>query len=667
MPSGAPPLIWIVHRDEAARGALVRLLGVSDAVVGRPGDAVFEEMPRADAVVLGLAASSDPSGASGDWEAELEFVHKHRARLGEVRWVLCGGKDDAEAAQQLFDRIPVDFLAWPPQPDALRRATRPASPRRPPLSQRARRELVSARFSRWLGDLELPELLRLLDPRLADLPVLVEGEPGSGRSTLIRYAHHFGSAADGSLAHVPCAPDLGVPEIEAALVDLCRAKPRLAGISVWLDDPGRLPARVQRELAAWLDAGPPPGVRTPRLRWLASVDATGEPLEPVLRRALGVIALRIAPLRERPERIEALVRDVTRSWSETRREPPRGLDPSAMAFVREYPWPGNARELEAMLQQTLASTSRDPLRADDLILDGRVLAPVEASAVGTLLEDEPPPPTSGAEATSAPLHGPGPWVPGAPDPQQAEVAPTALPVRREAAPSRVGLDAPVRLPEPVLELDAETDAGMRRLAHALIHQVRNPLATIRTFAELLPERFDDPDFRARFPQMVREDVGRIHGLLARLEALAALDAPLRDKLDVSGLLEELLEARRDAFRERHLLVLKELDSSRPAALADPGHLRLAFEALLDRALATIPERGDLYIASRRHDGANGESAVRVLLRFADPRAGRAGSTGLENSIELLVAELVVRAQGGRFTVGASEAEERILVVDLPSP
>src|SRR6185295_12016243 len=195
-------------------------------------------------------------------------------------------------------------------------------------------------------------------------------------------------------------------------------------------------------------------------------------------------------------------------------------------------------------------------------------------------------------------------------------------------------------------------------------KVRNPLATIRTFAELLPERFDDPDFRARFPEMVRDDVSRIHGLLARLEQLASLDAPRRDKVDVSEMIGELLEERREAFRARHHLVLKELDSSRPTALADAAQLRLAFEALFDKAIAIVPERGDIYIASRRHEGGGSSGpSVRVLLRFCDPSASGAAALGpLENSIELLIAELVVRAQGGRLTLGASEAEERVLVV-----
>ena len=60
--------------------------------------------------------------------------------------------------------------------------------------------------------------------------------------------------------------------------------------------------------------------------------------------------------------------------------------------------------------------------------------------------------------------------------------------------------------------------------------------------------------------------------------------------------------------------------------------------------------------------------MRVLLRFHDPSAGGANALGpLQNSIELLIAELIVRAQGGRLTLGASEAEERVLVVDLPAP
>ncbi len=648
MTDGSANPIWIVHRDDRARTALVRLLGISDAVVGRPGDVVFDQMPSADAIVLGLSGAADRADA---WEAELEFVQRHQSRVGAARWVLVGGADDREAAIERFDRIPVDFLAYPPTADALRRAARRTG-RRPTLSDRARREAVAAQFSRWFADVELPELLRAIDPRLADVPLLVRGEPGTGRATVIRYAHHFGGTGIGALAHIPCAPDVGLPQIETALTDLSRARPDLPSLGVWLEEPGQLGRGVQRQLAAWLEAGPPPGVRAPLLRWFCSVDEAGAPLDPRLEENLGTIQVRLAPLREQPDRVVSIVREVTERWARQRREEPRTLDPAALNVLREYPWPGNVRELETVLERTLASTARNPLRADDLLGRDDALAPLDASEVGTLLSDDE---VAELDETDAPRHGAGPWLPGSP----------ATAAATDPNPGR----------EPEVEIvqesgalhPAEPDPGLRRLASALIHQVRNPLTTIRTFAELLPERFDDPDFRARFPRMVREDVGRIHSLLGRLEQLAALDAPRHEKVDVSELLEHLLEARRDAFRARHLLVLKELDSGRPNALADPDQLRLAFEALLDKAIATVPERGDVYIASRRQEGSSSDGdTVRVLLRFPDPTVNTPGAGGLERSIELLIAELVVRAQGGRFTVGASDSEERILVIDLPT-
>jgi DNA-binding NtrC family response regulator len=629
--------VWIVHREDRARAALVRLAGSSEAVIGRPSDPLFDAAPTADVVVLGLA---------GDWEAELEFAHRQRIRLAAAHWVLIGEKDQADAAYAQFDQLAIDFLSYPPRADELARAVRPAAPQRPPLSQRARRETAAARFARELADLELPELLRALDPHLASVPVLVRGEPGTGRGTLLRYLHYFGGTGDGALAHIPCSAETEFDEIERVLFELGRTHQRVPSLSVWFEEIGALAPRAQRELAIWLASGPPPGVRTPTLRWLASLDASGRALDEQLARALAPIEIRLPALRDRSERIEPIAASIAAAWAYARREAPRGFSAEALAFLREYPWPGNLRELEAVVQQSLAGTARAPLGIDDLLLDGVALAPIDAGAVGTLLAEDDavdaqrnPSPSSLADLGAGP---PAPII-GA---HAQDPPPSGASERR------------IR----------DDDPGLRRLANALIHQVRNPLATMRTFADLLPERFDDPEFRARFPEMVREDVGRIHGLLARLEQLASLDAPRRDKVDVSEMIGNLLDERREAFRQHHHLVLKELDSSRPTAIADAAQLRLAFEALFDKALAIVPERGDLYIASRRHEGGgSGGPSVRVLLRFCDPSASGDALGPLENSIELLIAELIVRAQGGRLTLGASDAEERVLVVDLPAP
>lgn len=598
---------WIVHRDERGRAALARLAAVHDAIVGAPDDAHFDSAPPAEVVVLGLW---------GDWEAELEFAHRQAPRLAGARWILVGERARFEAARQLFDRGAVEFLAYPPPARQLRRHVADAALPRPSLSERERRALAAKRFARWFGGRELPGLMRALDPKRAATPLLVRGEPGSGRAALIRYVHHFGGTADGALLHLPCSPDTPSDEIAAALAAFGRAWPRVPSLCVWLDEAGRLSPPVQRALAGWLDAGPPPGVRAPTLRWVASVDASGAELEDEFALAIGRLEIDPPPLRERSEDIEAIAADTATDWSQRYREPLRHFSPDAIASLKDYPWPGNLRELETLLERSLADGGREVIDAADLRWSRAAAPLLDAESVGTLLSD------------------------------------TALETGLEVQPPAAAAVPTERQPEAEAPHRGDTVPEVR--AHS----------TLRSFAELMPARFQDPEFRARFERMVREDDRRSDGLLARLDHLPPLGAAQREKLDVSALLEELLEARRDHFRQRHLLVLKELETQQPIAIADPRQLRLAFEALIDQCLETVPERGDLYLASRHHDGDGiGGASMRVLMRFPDP-----GDTArLEDSLALLVAEAIVRAQRGRFTLGASEAEERVVVVDLPAP
>ncbi len=51
------------------------------------------------------------------------------------------------------------------------------------------------------------------------------------------------------------------------------------------------------------------------------------------------------------------------------------------------------------------------------------------------------------------------------------------------------------------------------LAASMSHQIRNPLVAIRTFAQLLPERYDDPEFRHEFWKLVPQEVDRLNKMI----------------------------------------------------------------------------------------------------------------------------------------------------------
>jgi DNA-binding NtrC family response regulator len=719
--------LWIVHRNTRQRAALARLAAApEDAVLGAPGDLHFDAAALPDVILLGL---------DGDWEIELEYAHAVQRRVRDAHWILLGPPGSGGEALRLFDTLLAEYLVYPPTPELLRE--RICAARRvtaPALSQRATRQLVAERFSRWFADLELPELLRALDPRLADVPVLIRGEPGTGRGVLAQYIHLFGGTAAGAFVHVPCTEAMRAEEILSALAEASRGAEMQPALTIWLDEVERLPADAQLRIREWIESGIALGTaRAPLLRWIATTGEAGAGREPeaALCRAMSDLAIRLPPLRERPHLVAAVTGEASRLWCEARQARARRFGEDALAVMEEYPWPGNLRELEAVVVQTLSSGTSDPVRSDDLQYGGQAFAPLGAGEVGSLIVDaEPiggapaevedrreewpdlvaeaeleaePEPRAEPERAAEPELEAEPELAAEPElVAEAElVAEPDLVAEPELAaePELVAEAEFVAEPELVaeaalLEVEAEEEAtaasaepepapaaaefstapvdevSLARLVASLSHEVRNPLATIRTFASLLPERFDDSEFRERFAQIVSQDVERIDALVEQLGRLSDLQAPKREAVDVSQMLEELLDDREETIRQRRLLVLKELDGDRGIAVADREQLRFAFEALLGKSLELVPERGDVYLASRYHGGGpTGSPSVRVLLRFHDrERAGAAAPSSdlslAENSLELTIAELVIRAQGGSFALTTTEGKETVIVVDL---
>ncbi len=652
--------VWILHRDPHHRAALARLAAVDDfAVLAAPSDPQLDDAPRADVVLLGL---------TDDFEVELQFAHRYAARLRHARIVLLPERNGSDRARALFDSLDPLILSYPPQAAALREIVhgpgRQSGNEPLPLSQRPARDALAERFGRWFADVEFPGLLRILDPQLAAVPVVIGGEPGSGRGLLARYIHTFGGGSAGALIQLVCTEDTRPEDLlDQIAAESRRFESTLPHATLWLDEVDRLPATSQRRLQGWVEWALPPGtLRAAEVRWLGTTSDPPLHFTPELQQVLATFSFRISPLRDRPERIAALVEATAQAWGSAHQRRVRSFAADAIAALTEYPWPGNLAELEAVVVQSLLSGTSDPIPADELRYDEASFAPFDADELGAVLLED-------ADEFGAVL---------ASDADDDALLEAFLVEDSDGATLDLGDDA-IATPIPEVEVEAEPDqrddsgVGLRRLVGAVAHEVRNPLTTIRTFAELFPDQHQDPDFREKFAELVGRGVDRIESVVRELTQLAELTAPLIEAVDVAGMFEELLEFQRETIHARRLVVLKELDQDRPLALGDSAQLRFAFEAMLRKCLEIVPERGDVYFASRHHEtGLQGRPALRVLVRFHGPGAPRNGPivpgvAPAENALEFVVAEAVVRAQGGAFTIQTADADETILVLDLPAP
>jgi len=138
-------------------------------------------------------------------------------------------------------------------------------------------------------------------------------------------------------------------------------------------------------------------------------------------------------------------------------------------------------------------------------------------------------------------------------------------------------------------------ASIGALASGLAHEIKNPLVAIKTFAELLPERFSEEDFRNDFSKVAIREIERIDDLVAKLRGLAMPSPQSLGLLDLRTPLEETLALLRAQFEQKQLSLTLDFDKSLPPVAGDAGQLKQLFLNLFVNAIEASEPRGQLFL------------------------------------------------------------------------
>jgi transcriptional regulator with PAS, ATPase and Fis domain len=215
-----------------------------------------------------------------------------------------------------------------------------------------------------------PVMRRVLDQvRLAcqtRSPVLIVGEAGTGKQWLARTIHHQGSSGEKPFAALECA---AIPEAFLSgilFADFGLLKPAGLG-TLFFKEPQWLPRDMQARLCDWLEE---PGADGPRLiagccQPLETEVQTGRLLEQ-LHCALATLVIALPPLRDRGAEMARLVERLLERLNAQAERRITGLGPAAWEVLQAYFWPGNLRELSAVLAGASASASGSQIDASDL-------------------------------------------------------------------------------------------------------------------------------------------------------------------------------------------------------------------------------------------------------------------------------------------------------------
>jgi signal transduction histidine kinase len=158
---------------------------------------------------------------------------------------------------------------------------------------------------------------------------------------------------------------------------------------------------------------------------------------------------------------------------------------------------------------------------------------------------------------------------------------------------------------------AEQLATVGLLGASFAHEIRNPLVTIKTFAQLLPDHHGEPEFRSKFFRLIVDEISRIDRLMQQLLDLSAPRSYSSEELELHEVLRSSLEIAAGRASDKSVRIVSEFGASPDRVLTDPSAVKQVILNLAFNAISAAEESdGDRWIRVATRNVADGvEMAV----------------------------------------------------------
>jgi two-component system NtrC family sensor kinase len=146
---------------------------------------------------------------------------------------------------------------------------------------------------------------------------------------------------------------------------------------------------------------------------------------------------------------------------------------------------------------------------------------------------------------------------------------------------------------------ADRLASLGTLIASLAHEIRNPLVSIKTFTQLLPERIEDEEFRNYFLKVASGEIDRLTGLINELLGFARPSEPRLEGEDVNALIDKMEILVATEARKKNVTLTKNYARDLPQIRVDAEQLKQVLLNILLNAIQAIKGEGKIWIETRR--------------------------------------------------------------------
>lgn len=216
-------------------------------------------------------------------------------------------------------------------------------------------------------------------------------------------------------------------------------------------------------------------------------------------------------------------------------------------------------------------------------------------------------------------------------------------------------------------------ASMGMMSATFAHEIRNPLTSLKTFAQLMPEKYNDPEFRDTFSRIVIGEIERIDGLIEDLlDFSSAKDTSRINYFNLITLIDDIVDYVRSRieFENRDILFERHYEKDEINMTGYAEKLKQAFINIITNGCQSMHGQGVMKINIKIHgryvdvtisdtgEGISEKDIVKIFDPFITTKEMGIG-------LGLAISKRIIENHNGKIQVKSKVSKGTTFTVTLP--